>query len=352
MTAQRISDRRMIVRGAMIALFCGCWLLAGLAVGQETESRRRKAPPPPAAGKKSTKQERHTTIYHLKYAEAESLARVLSTMADDSTKIAVALETNSIILAAPPQMQEQLAGLIEELDVPPARDVAPECEYKTFKLVNAQARDLAEVISTFLGPDDKIAVDERTNSILVEAPQGTLLFIDAILTKLDETADRNLKKYGPEATFRVRVVWLASGLSRDDAADPSADLKDVLDLLRLMGVKDLRQVGQVIVNSTPDGRFQIRCSPILNQRSSDLEISGEFDQQQETPTLKIELSASQVEVPPATTDGWDRRRGPERKTLVDLQTVIAAPLEHYVVLGVAPVEKMTSVFIVQVTAGN
>jgi len=78
----------------------------------------------------------------------------------------------------------------------------------------------------------------------------------------------------------------------------------------------------------------------------------EFDKQQETPTLKIELSASQAQLPPATADGWDRRRGSEKKPLVDLQTAIAAPLEHYVVLGVAPVAKMTSVFIVQITASE
>ncbi len=507
MNAQRISDRRMIVRSAVAALVCGSWLMAGLSVGQETKPAGTGAPAPATEVKKSAEQDKDlsawtTQIYYLKYAKAASVAELLSdtmtggkdakivpeerlnaiivsaspeaqdqvaqmiknldappskdqenaerdarpvvcvyrlkhaegatvvhvlsaTMTDiEGIKItadprsgsiivlaprkehdqveqlirvldvppepgaatrltliyrlkyaradaiaktlhflladekwtsttAVASETasNSLIVSASAQQQEEVEALIEKLDIPPARDVAREGEIRVFALVNAEARDVAEVITTLLGPDEKIAVDERTNSILVQGTQGTLLVIDAILTRLDETAARDLKKRGPGTTFQVRVVWLANGLSDDDAAEPSADLKDVLDPLRLMGVKDLRQVGQVIVNTTPDGQFQVRCSPVLNQRSSDLEITGEFDTRQETPTLRIQLSANQTEEVPQT----DPRRKPstgKTKTLVDLTTVIAAPLGHYVVLGVAPVEKMTSVFIVQIIASK
>lgn len=107
----------------------------------------------------------------------------------------------------------------------------------------------------------------------------------------------------------------------------------------------------MLVNTTPDGRFQVRCSPVLNQRPSDLRISGQFDKQQETPTLRIELSAGQIEEAPLSESG-PRRGPPSSKTLVDLETVIAAPLGHYVVLGVSPVEKMTSLFILQITPGK
>jgi len=353
MTAQRISDRRMVVRGTMIALFCGCWLLANLSAGQETEPRRRKAPPtaPPRRVQKSTKQAEQTTlrVHQLKYANAASLAELLLLAMTDAkqTRIMPDERLNAILVSAFPEQHDKVADLINELDVPPARDV--DHELRVFRLRYADPEEASAVISRLFGSDDaRIAVDQKTNSVLVQAQGETLARIEAIFEKLDIPADKDPTRYDPGTTFRVRVVWLAT----IDADGPPDDLKEVVGLLSKVGVKGLRQVGQVIVNTTPDGRFQVGCSPILNQRPSDLEISGEFDQQQETPTLKIELSASQVEVPPATTDAPDRRRLPERKTLVDLQTVIAAPLEHYVVLGVAPVEKITSVFIVQVTVSN
>ena len=433
MITQRISDRRMIGRGIVMALVCGCWLLVGLAVGQDAAPRAAPATAPaktvPPARKPASEVERHPTVFYLKYAHADSTAETLAKVAeareldasfvaetrlnaiivqaspevldqveqllkvldapavspadqkdakqdqevrvriyrlkyaqadaiaevlrilsaDNTTVVASETASNSIIVSASAQQQGRVEDLIEELDVPPARDVAGRYECRVFKLVHTEAESVAKVITTLLGPAENIAVDERTNSILAQGTTDTLLTIEAILADLDKAADKDLKKRGPGTTFQVRVVWLANGLSDDDAADPTADLKGVLDPLRLMGVKDLRQVGQVIVNTTPDGQFQVRCSPVLNQRSSDLEISGEFVSRQETPTLRIQLSANQTEEAPQP----GSRRGPSaRETLVDLETVISAPLGHYVVLGVAPVEQMTSVFIVQIIAGK
>lgn len=431
MNTQRIPDHRMIVRGALTALICGCWLLASGAAAQEATPRAAPATAPAKRVPPSRKPRREKvgfpTVYYLKHADAASIAQTLAKVAEarelDASfvpetrlnaiivqaspevheqveqlikeldvaavsagerkdgkedqevrvqiyrlkyadagrvlemvsavyagkpiKLTADKDANSIIVAAAPEMQAQLGALIEQLDQVQERDA--DRELQIFHLKHADPDEAAAVISSLFDSNDaRIAVDRRTNSVLVQAQREMLARIEAIFQKLDTPADKNLTRYDPGTTFRVRVVWLAT----IDADGPPDDLKDVVALLSKVGVKGLRQVGQVIVNTTPDGRFQVRCSPVLNKRPADLEISGEFDQQQETPTLKIELSASQAELPPATADGPPRRRGPEKKPLVDLQTVIAAPLGHYVVLGVAPVEKMTSVFIVQVTAGK
>jgi hypothetical protein len=433
MVTQRILDCRRIVRGAVVALVCGWWLLASLAVGQEAapgaapatpaaktvpasrKPRRQEAVPPtiyylkyadarstaqtlaklvdargldarfvpetrlnaifvqaspevhklveqllkeldvpaaPSGDQKDAKknQELHVQIYRLKYADAGRLAEVVSEVyRDKPIRLGVDPHGDSIIVAAPAELQAQLGALIEQLDQTQEHGADRKYQYRVFGLVNAEARDVAKVITTVLGPGEKIAVDERTNSILAQGTQGTLLIIDAILTKLDEAADKDLKKYSAATTFQVRVVWVASELPPDQGAKPADDLKEVLGELAKIGVKELRQVGQAIVNTTPDGQFQVRCSPLLAGRPSDLEISGTLKMRQETPILNVQLSASQTE--PAALGPPGRGR-PTTKRLVDLGTAITAPLGHYVVLGVTPVEKMTSVFVIQVTAGQ
>jgi hypothetical protein len=258
-------------------------------------------------------------------------------------------KAQSIVVSASPEAHERVARLIAELDVPAERGA--ERELRVFHLKYAEAEETAAVLSRIFGKDDaRIAVDRRTNSILVEASPDTLRRIEAILSTLDAAADKDAKKDAPGATLRVRVVWLASELPPEEGAKPADDLKEVVAELSKIGVDGLRQLGQAIVNTTPDGKFQVRCSPLLAGRPADLELQGTIKLRQETPILSVQLSASQTDLAPLAESGPPGRANTRR--LVDLGTTIAAPLGHYVVLGVTPVEKMTSVFIVQVTAGK
>ena len=443
MITQKLSDHRMIVRGAMIALFSGCWLLASLAAGEEP-----KLPPPgeaepahvgakrtevfhlkhakadavarairdmaaavpiavsvgtdarlnviivtasPEAQKtiatliekldvpavstavkesgerpgrvprtlaptfqKGDQQEVKTTIdiYRLKYAGAGIVVQVLSTLCEGKgARLAIDEKSSSIIVAAPPEVQQMVAQLIEKLDVP--GEPGAERVLEIFPLKYHEAQETAAVVSRIFGKDDtRIAVDPRTNSVLVYGLADTLRRIGATLSKLDTASDKEAKKAGPGPTLQVRVVWLASELPPDEGAKPADDLKEVVNELAKVGVEGLRQLGQAMVNTTPDGQFQIRCSPLLAGRPSDLEISGTLTLRQDTPVLNVQLSASQTE-PAATGQGPPGPVRPTTKRLVELgTTIIAAPQGHYVVLGVTPVGKMTSVFILQVTAGK
>jgi len=434
MVTQKISDHRMIVRGAVIALGCTCWLLANLAIGQEAappaapatsaaktvppsrKPRREEVGAPtiyylkyadarstaqtlakvaearelnasfvpetrlnaiivqaspevhnqveqlikeldvPAVSpgdQKDAKQDQEVRvqIYRLKYTGAEVAAQVLSTLCDGKdTRLAIDVQANSIVVSASPEIQQMVAQLIEKLDV--LRERGADRELKIFRLKYAQPQETAAILSRISGKDDaRIAVDARSNSILVEGSPDTLRRIEAILSKLDTAADKDAKKDAPGATLRVRVVWLASELPADEGVKPADDLKEVVGELSKVGVDGLRQLGQAIVNTTPDGKFQIRCSPLLAGRPSDLEISGILKLRQETAILNVQLSASQTE-PAATGQGPPGPIRATTKRLVELGTTIAAPQGHYVVLGVTPVGKMTSVFILQVTAGK
>ena len=449
MITQKLSDHRMIVRGAMIALFSGCWLMASLAVGEEPKG------PAPAEAEAAHVGAKRTVVFPLKHAKADAVARTLRAIAqalvadgklNGILSLGIDEKGNSIIVAAPPEAQKAIAALIEKLDVPaageavkeggerprrvpqtfaptpqkddqqevksivqvyrlkyaPASDVSqvlsilwqgkdvrstadnasnsiivaapPEVqqtvaqliekldvpsergagrELKIFSLKYADPQETAAVLSRIFGKDDvRIAVDPRNSNVVVQALPETAQEIQAVLSRLDTEADKDAKKGGPGATLRVRVVWLASELPADEGAKPADDLKEVVNELAKVGVEGLRQLGQAMVNTTPDGQFQIRCSPLLAGRPSDLEISGTLTLRQDTPVLNVQLSASQTE-PAATGQGPPGPVRPTTKRLVELgTTIIAAPQGHYVVLGVTPVGKMTSVFILQVTAGK
>jgi hypothetical protein len=301
---------------------------------------------------KGDQQEVKTTIeiYRLKYAGAGIVVQVLSTLCEGKdARLAIDEKTNSIIVAASPEAQQMAADLIKELDVP--SEPGAHRELKVFRLKYADPEETAAVVSRIFGKDDaRIAVDRRTRSILVEALPDTAQRIDEVLVRLDTEADQDAKKDTPGATLQVRVVWLASELPPDEGVKPADDLKEVVGELSKIGVDGLRQLGQAIVNTMPDGKFQVRCSPLLAGRPAGLEISGILKLRHEMPILNVQLSASQIE-PAAVVERGPPSR-PTTKRLVDLETTIAAPLGHYVVLGVTPVGKMTSVFILQVTAAK
>jgi hypothetical protein len=152
---------------------------------------------------------------------------------------------------------------------------------------------------------------------------------------------------GPGAACQFRIVWLASGLSSKDMPAPADDLKQVVEQLGGFGVKDVRQVGQVVVNTLADGQFQTKCSPLFEGESAELSVDGKLAAKTEPLQLSLRIAAKQRK---PNIMGAPRSRGPQDDDLVNLETVICPRFDgSYVVLGVAPVGKVTSIFVVQAT---
>ena len=145
---------------------------------------------------------------------------------------------------------------------------------------------------------------------------------------------------------QVRVVWLI-GPSPGGGTTPPADLKEVVDELAGIGIKDVRQVAHTVVNTHVGGEFRLHCSPTLNDVPLPLTVSGNVTQREGTPILSIEILAER----PVGTGAEEGTLGGVQP-LVDLETEIAAPFGHFVVLGVAPVEVATSAFVVQIVPGK
>jgi len=141
------------------------------------------------------------------------------------------------------------------------------------------------------------------------------------------------------------VISAMKPMSGDDAPKPPEALTDVVAELFGDSISGLRQLGQAVVRTASDGRFDVDCLCTVGQYAAEWRIRGTLRQQKGTQYLQIELSAAkQVHV--TSKDGPGRI---EPMSLVDLETEICAPDGDYVLLGAAPSDAdMMSVFAVQI----
>jgi type II secretory pathway component GspD/PulD (secretin) len=298
-------------------------------------------------------------VYQLHHIEARNavlcLQKLFGLSESSEVRIDADPESNRLFLYASLAVHLQVKEALERLDSPPEPGGGQ--QFKVFHLQDSDAEATAVMVSDLLRNEEvTISIDRRTNSLVASGSERVLEVIEALLLRLDEQEEHEEGPPLPSATYHVRVVWLASGLPEGIGAEPAGDLDDVLAELAKVGVTGVRQVGQAMVYTLPDGRFEITSSPMLDEAYTEMEISGELEERQGTPYLDIRLSAEQQKpVPLPFPTGTPESRRPTRtrtEAVVNLTTRIAAPYGHYVVLGVTPVRQTTSVFVVRVTESD
>ncbi len=201
----------------------------------------------------------------------------------------------------------------------------------------------------------KIAVDKRTNSVIVQSDAQQLAMVRDLLSALDVDATRQDPRQDPGPALRdrqVRIIWLMSGL--DEGSMIPNDMKEITDQLSRYGVTGLKLVAQTIVR----GRdlFTTSAYPDLDGKPILLNIHGEFVETKsaESVQMKISLSANVASTTdPArggarTSSRTSSRGGSRGEALAQVETTILTPFGHPVVLCMNPVNKKTSVFIVEV----
>ena len=153
------------------------------------------------------------------------------------------------------------------------------------------------------------------------------------MRRLDEEATAGRPK--PSANYEVRILWLAND---NKGAPPADDLKDVVAELSRLGVKDVRQVGQMVVQTCSGGGFQISSQPDFVGQPDRLTAEGKLLEQSDgSLELHVSIKARKCDAQQ------------EQQNLAYVDTRIVVPQKQYVVLATAPVANMTSVFVVQVT---
>lgn len=256
--------------------------------------------------------------------------------------------TNTLIVTASEVTFLRVEQLLKALDVP-QQDAGDQPDVRVFPLRHVAPDDtLEEALELVLDDRGSFAIDRARKQVLVKAPFTTQERVESILEHLDVPLGAG-GSASPER--RLRLVWLVSGLEREDAAPPPGDLKEVIEELAKIGVTDLKLAAQTVV-TLAGSEFAITASPILD-KPCELTIEGVRGESGDPNQLELRLKVREVfeYVTPAKPGKASSERIGLRD-LCQLETTVSAPPGHAVVLGVTPIGKMTSVFVIQSMADN
>ncbi len=308
----------------VLVVVAGC--MVGGAVGQQPGGTDAA----PAAAEKP-----EFRVIPLKHVDAMEASTVLRELLGRKAEVSIAVDarTNSIVASGSAAALAVIENLLKKLDVEGAGRDTGKQELKVFSLKHAVTGELAEPLQLVYGVRGLVAsfaLDRARNLVIATGDRATLDAVEAMLKRLDEPRPER-----PAAEMQVRVVWLVSGLAREDAAKPPDDLKEVVTELAKLGIDKPKLVAQALVNASRDGAFQLEGQAKL-EAACQLTITGQVQDKTDKAGLEISINAFQ----------GGGRGAPER--MCGLRTQITAPFGHAVVLGVTPTDAMTSVFVVQV----
>jgi hypothetical protein len=239
---------------------------------------------------------------------------------------------------------------------------------RVFKLAHSDAETMARVLNQTV-PGLSVAVDQVNNAIVVaSANKQASQSAEALIERLDAL---NPSERGRASAVSVRLAWLVEG---DEGGNPPAEnLKSVVDELHHQGLKNLVQVAQAMVRSQYGNAFHISCSPSLDNRPTELSAQGtilpggELDinvvaNRPGGPEASLPAGAGMQpefvgpmmgagaapagRMPPGAPMPQSSVTVAERLTEVHVHTVFKPG--EYIVLAVAPIGKITSVFVIQI----
>lgn len=306
---------------------------------QEQQGEQKKGRGKTAAQPTGTEGSLH--IYAAKFAQARDLAQKLSQLYPQSQfgggrlgaiRFIADDRTNSVVITAAEQREiDQVVNLLKQLDEIAAKADKHEPQIKIYKLKNVEVDATLQKLVSLIAPN--AVLDPRRQQVVAAGDERTLLQLDALLAQLDQ--ERARPAVGES---QVRLIWLASGLENKDAPKPPADLKDVLAELKKIGIDDVRLVSQSLVNVSAGKVFNVQ-SPVMLDVPCHLTFSGQIvEKAGQAPTMDVKVHAMKTIV---------GARGTTSSVLCQLETEIAAPIGHSVVLGVTPMETMSSIFVLQ-----
>jgi hypothetical protein len=191
---------------------------------------------------------------------------------------------------------------------------------------------MARVLSDILdGNQIRMAVDERTNSLIVVGEQDTNKVVEALLLRLDESAADSAKPAQSGETLQLRIIWLLDGVGEGKHLAETSVNPQVIEALHDLGFEEPMVVCQQVTTFTlnEDGRGDLSFTvPVLiNAQSWQLEGHGEIESMaDERFNLKFDLGFQR------TVETGAPGERPSRQG-AQLGGSIYTPLGHYTVMG-------------------
>jgi Bacterial type II/III secretion system short domain len=272
----------------------------------------------------------------LKHTSVKDFARVAgSVVRDPFSSVSYDERTNAVVVRGTSSTIDTLMDLVEMLDVPVAKGSGDE-RVEVFSLEHAQANPLLiETLDDVLGRDGqghqnlRLSYDQLSNQLVARGESRALAQLSALVKELDRPAPFEQQS----GDIDVRLIWLTSGAK----GKVPADLEDVTDALEEVGIEGLGMVAQTIVRTTNRSDFMTEFAT-----GGDEPWRVRFGGSAQTTdaehwTMEVSLSGRQANPSPETFPGS-----------VEFDTRLSTQSGHYVVLGVAPIGDVDSVFVLQI----
>ncbi len=249
--------------------------------------------------------------FHLKHARATELAPLLEALIP-SGALTADHEANSLVAHGAENELNNLKVLLEKLDVPPASTATPPGfnpgQIKVFHLVNAEARQVTEILAQLLEraiPQCVLVPDPRTNSLIARGPDDQMQIIEAILLKLDETPDNPPTPPSGEVSRRENL-----DATRNEFASKESEARTVAQSIvaeqNTAAAKELRTRLQRLVSESFDLRQRLQRAEagLLRERIAIVET-----RLQQREILRKEIIEQRVEELLAGDENWTSPEG-------------------------------------------
>jgi hypothetical protein len=230
--------------------------------------------------------------------------------------------------AAHAQLAEVLAKQKQEQQAP--ADPLPENTIlRVYQLQHVKPQNLVEVLGPiFRNNAPRIAVDERSNAVLVAGNERQL----SIVEELAQTLDREIpeiKQEDQRETLQLRIMWL---LDIEEGMEPTDKLvsSQVVDALRELGFEHPKVVCRQVTTLTlraedRESQFNFRVPVLINSQRWTFQGQGHVEPMGDGRiNLRFDLQFNQVN------PGDGRSRIGEAG---QIGGSIYTPLGHYTVMG-------------------
>jgi hypothetical protein len=226
------------------------------------------------------------------------------------------------------EMKQQFANLERERALPPLENG----QVKIYTLKNANARGAASTITSLFGAQAmRVAVDDRTNSLIVFGKDDSLPVFEALLERLDSQAapDKAGKKSVETAGGTRRSVLLRLFCLADNITDggQSADKylpQKVVAAVEKLGLTRPQLISQTVTSLSVSTKGAVEFSNdiplVINGQPANLASAGKIqlaDDDDERAELQMKIQMNNPGIQCA------------------VQGSLATPLGHYMVLGTA-----------------
>ena len=273
----------------------------------------------PLAGQLPPAEKTHLQLYRLTNVRADEVSKAIERLGlINQNGLAIDVRTNALLVRTSKEKHDIVEAVLKWLDT--NVDEPKTSSY----LVHKDRLKLAEEVLRD-SVDGNFRVDRDTGELFVTAAASDHEKIQDIIKKLTKPTTEQK----PAKSVQVRVAWLVT--KTQNSAPVPKDLGKVVAELERLGISNLSLAAQSIVRTMPQNEFQISAKVQLDS-PCDLRIEGILD---ESNKMDIVLSAVSLQSKPS-------------ESLTEIKTTISAPEGHSVVLGVSPIGKQNSVFVVTV----